>query len=379
MTYDLLLSGGHVIDPASGRDGPADIAFAGGRVALVADRIDPAGAREHHRVAGRYVVPGLIDLHTHVYPGATPLGVDPDLLLRRSGMTTAVDTGSAGAGNIRGLFELIDDRVTTRVLAFVNIGYAGIIGGLRDCPMPEAEDLRLLNVAACAAAVRRWAPRAVGVKVRVGRSSTGILGAMPLHMAIRASEEAGDVPVMAHIGAEMPPRLEEILDPLRRGDILTHCCTPKGNSLLDHEGRLRDCAAAAKARGVVFDVGHGTGSFGFDTARRMMELGCVPDVISSDVHGGCIDGPVFDVLVTMSKFLCLGMPLAEVIRRVTVAPAAAIRRPELGTLLPGAPGEAAVLELRRGPTAYRDSIGATLQGDQALVCAGVVVGGRLLS
>jgi len=173
-----------------------------------------------------------------------------------------------------------------------------------------------------------------------------------------------------------PPRLEDILDPLRPGDIVTHCCTPKTNRPITSKGQLRDCMIAAPARGVIMDVGHGAGSFGFDIGRVMLELGFAPDVISSDVHLFSVDGPAFDVLVTMSKFLCLVLPLVDVIRAATAAPAAAMRRPELGTLAPGAIGDAVLLEIRRGPVVYRDAVGGELRDDRRLVPRGIVVAGK---
>ncbi len=378
--HDLLLTDAHLLDPGTGLDLKGGIAFSEGGVSVIGPHLDPASARETRSVGGAFVVPGLIDLHAHVYRDATPLSVDADLLLRRSGTTTSVDPGSAGAGNIKGLFTLVAPATTARILAFVNIGHAGIMAAGRACEMPEAEDLRLLNVDACARAVQRHAPGTVGVKVRVGRSSTGILGSAPLHMAIRAAELAGGrdrfVPVMVHIGAEMPPSIEEILAPLRPGDILTHCCTPKGNALIAPDGRLRDAAREAKARGVVFDIAHGQGSFGFDMARRMLELELIPDVISSDVHTGCVDGPAHDVLVTMSKMMALGLSLPEVVRRATATPAAAIGRPDLGRLVHGGVGDATVLALRDGPVTFVDSIGHRLHAERQLTVLGAVVGGR---
>ncbi len=374
MSYDLVLKGGHVIDPANERDGVADVAFRDGRVAAVGANLGEGA--ETRSAAGLYVVPGLIDLHAHVYWGGTKSGVDADVVARRSGMTTAIDAGSAGAGNLRGLVELVGPRTAVRILSFVNLSFAGLFAESQPCGFGEAEDIRLLNLPSLVAALKMFPEETVGIKIRVGRSSTGTLGAMPLHMAIRASEQAGCCPVMAHVGAEMPPRLEDIVDPLRKGDILTHCCTPKMNKPIMPDGSLRECMTEARRRGVIMDVGHGAGSFGFAVAARMLELGFPPDVISSDVHNGSLDGPAYDVLVSMSKYLCLGLPLAAVVKAATAAPAAAIRRPELGHLGAGAVGDAAVLELRRGPVTYRDSIGTEMKADQRLVPRGIVVGGR---
>ncbi len=376
MSYDLLLKGGHVIDPATRRDGIADVAFKDGKVAAVADRISEADAKAVRSAEGFHVVPGLIDLHAHVYVGGTTYGVDPDKLGHASGMTTAVDAGSAGAANIRGLVDHQQRLTDVRILAFVNLAYPGIYGDLRVAHVPEAEDLRLLNVPHVVKTLKAWPDSVVGIKIRVGRSSTAALGAMPLHLAITASEQAGNAPVMAHIGADMPPRLEEIIDPLRKGDIVTHCYTPKMNKPLTTKGQLRDCMVAGRERGVIMDVGHGAGSFGFDICRAMLELGFTPDVISSDVHLYSADGPAYDVLVTMSKFLCLGLPLADVIRAATSAPAAAMRRTDIGTLAPGAAGDAVLLEIKKGPVVYVDAIGGEMKADRRLVPRGVVLHGK---
>jgi dihydroorotase len=376
MTYDLLLKGGHVIDPASGRDGAADVAFKDGKVAAVAERISDGEAQETRSAAGFYVVPGLIDLHTHVYWGGTIYGVDADKLGHASGMTTAVDAGSAGAGNFRGLVDLQQSRTDVRLLAFVNLSYPGIFGDLRAINFGEAEDIRLLNVPHVVKALKAWPDKAVGIKIRVGRSTTGALGAMPLHLAVNASEQAGGAPIMVHIGADMPPRIEEIVDPLRQGDIVTHCYTPKMNKPLDSKGKLRDCMVAGRERGVIMDVGHGAGSFGFDICRAMLEMGFTPDVISSDVHLYSADGPAYDVLVTMSKFLCLGLPLVDVIRAATAAPAAAMRRGDIGSLKVGSAGDAALLEIKKGPVTYVDAIGGEMKADQRLVPRGIVLGGK---
>ena len=376
MSYDLLLKGGHVIDPAAGRDGIADVAFKDGKVAAVAERISEAEAREVRSAQGLHVVPGLIDLHAHVYVGGTTYSVDPDKLGHASGMTTAVDAGSAGAANIRGLVDHQQRLTDVRILAFVNLAYPGLYGDLRAVYIAEAADLHLLNVPHVVKTLKTWPDSVVGIKIRIGRSSTGALGAMPLHLAIAASEQAGNAPVMAHIGADMPPRLEEILDPLRKGDIVTHCYTPKMNKPLTTKGQLRDCMVAGRERGVIMDVGHGAGSFGFDICRAMLDLGFTPDVISSDVHLYSADGPAYDVLVTMSKFLCLGLPLADVIRAATAAPAAAMRRTDIGTLKVGAAGDAVLLEIKKGPVVYVDAIGGEMKADKRLVPRGVVLHGK---
>ena len=379
--HDLLLTNAQLLDPGSGLDQRGDIAFAGGKVAAIGAGLDRGKAKAVRDVGGAYVVPGLIDMHTHVYRDGVALSVDAELLLRRSGTTTALDVGSAGAGNIAGLFSLVQPTTSCRLLGLVNIGHGGIFETWPGCHMPEVEDYRLLNVKACAAAVRKHRPHTVGVKVRIGRSSSGTAGAEPLHMAIRAAEMAADaetpfVPVMVHVGGELPPTLEEILDPLRPGDILTHCCSPKDNSVIAPNGKARESALRAKERGVIFDVGHGMGSFGFDTCAAMMQQGLTPDVISSDVHVGCVDGPAYDVLVTMSKFLHLGMSFPEIVRRATATAAKAMGWPQLGVLQEGGIGDATVLSIVDQRVRLTDSIGAIRTADRHLVCRGSVAGGK---
>lgn len=374
MPFDLVLTGGHVIDPAQGLDGPADVAFSDGRVAAVGPGLDLQGAGDIRSAEGCYVVPGLIDLHTHVYHHGTAISVDAERVARASGSTTCVDTGSAGAGNMAGFRHHVIERSPVRIFAYVNLAYPGIFQGSGGMRLPEAENLDYLSIPHCVAGVRAHREHVVGIKIRVGLSTTGRLGAMPLHLAIRAAEIA-DVPVMVHVGAAPPPRLEEIVDPLRAGDIVTHCYTPKVNSPLTTGGKVRDTYLAARERGVVFDVGHGAGSFGFDMARQMIDQGFWPDVISSDVHVDCIDGPAHDVLVTMSKFLCLGMPLVDVIRAATATPARVMNHPELGTLAPGSAGDATLLVIDRGSFRYVDSIGDVMTGEQRLRQRGIVLRG----
>lgn len=183
------------------------------------------------------------------------------------------------------------------------------------------------------------------------------------------------MPVMAHID-HPPPSYEEVVERLRPGDILTHCFRPFPNSPLGGQGRIRDAVVAARRRGVLFDVAHGAGSFAFKTARGMLANGFEPDTISSDIHVGCIDGPAFDQVTTLSKFLCLGMPLDRVIASSTINAAMALQRPELGTLKPGAVGDATILKLSPGRFDYVDTVDEHLEGDQRLTSEGVVVGGR---
>jgi dihydroorotase len=373
--YDIVLSNGRVVDPGQGVDAVTDVAFADGKVAALGQGLAARGAREVHDVAGKLVVPGLIDIHAHVYWGATYLGVEAERVARRSGTTTFIDAGTAGAGTFRGFREHVIERSALRIIAFLNISHAGIFGYGPGFMVGETAELRLLNAPACVKVAREHADLICGVKVRLGSNVSELVGIGALDVALEAAEEL-DLPVMVHIGPP-PPRRKDILDRLRPGDILTHCCRMFPNAAVDRSRDIRREVQDARDRGVIFDVGHGRGSFDFDVARAMVDAGFVPDVLSSDVHVQSIDGPAFDVLVTMSKFLSLGVPLPEVVRAATVASAAAVRRPDLGTLKPGAPGDAVVLEHAHGNFDYRDSLGQLVSGDQRLSPELMVVGGAI--
>jgi dihydroorotase len=373
--YDLVLKGGRVVDPAQGIDSICDIAFSDGGVAAIDAGIDPSSAADTRMVDGLIVTPGLIDLHTHVYWGATSLGVRPEAVARRSGSTTLVDAGSAGAGNFAGLKEFMIEPAAVRILAYLNISFAGIFGSKQGDLVGECADLRLLDVAECVAAVQANRDLVVGIKVRLGRMAGGSSGLIPLDLALEVAEEL-DLPVMTHIDIP-PPKRRDVLEKLRPGDILTHCFRPFPNSPVTKSGRMLPEMVAARERGVIFDVGHGVGSFSFAMARASLEQGYAPDVISSDVHVFSYDGPAFDVAVTMSKYLCLGMPFDDVVRAATAKPAEVMGRPELGSLALGSVGDAVAFRLEEGQFDYYDAVGEVLVGDRRLMPEVMVVGGRI--
>ncbi|HYU13109.1 MAG TPA: amidohydrolase/deacetylase family metallohydrolase [Stellaceae bacterium] len=370
---DLLLRGGRIIDPANGRDEVADIAFADGKVAAVGHDL-PRDAVATVNARGLIVVPGLVDLHTHVYWGGTSLGVDAALVAQRSGTTTFVDAGSSGPGNFLGFRHHVIEPSPLRILPFLNVSFPGIFAFSSTVMVGEAADLRLIDPRECVRVINAHRDLIVGVKVRVGRGAGGASGVAPLDMALEVAEEVG-LPVMAHLDHPPPSRLE-VLSRLRRGDVITHCFRPFPNAPVRPDGAVREEVLEARRRGVVFDIGHGGGSFGFRTAERMLEAGFLPDVISSDVHTLSIDGPAFDQLVTMSKFLVLGVELGEVVRAGTQAPAAALGRADLGHLAVGATGDASLLELVEGEFDYRDVLEELRRGDRRLTARGLVVGGR---
>jgi len=370
---ELVLRGGRVIDPASGRDETADVAFGDGKVTGVGPDLASSGA-EIVDARGLLVVPGLIDLHTHVYWGGTSLGVDAAEVARQSGTTTFVDAGSAGPGNFHGFRRHVIEPSPLRIIPFLNISFPGIFAFGASVMVGECADLRLLDLRECVRVIKANRGLIAGVKVRVGRNAGEASGAAPLDMALEVAEESG-LPVMAHLDNPPPSRLE-VLSRLRRGDILTHCFRPFPNAPVEGRGRVREEVLAARQHGVIFDIGHGSGSFGFRTAEAMLAAGFFPDVISSDVHSLSINGPAFDQLVTMSKFLSLGMELVEVIRASSAGPAAVLGRADIGRLEIGAAGDATLLELAEGEFDYRDVLGETRSGRWRLKARGLVVAGR---
>jgi dihydroorotase len=374
MDFELILTGGRVIDPSQNLDAVADIAFAGGKVARVAPAIAPTPGAELRNVAGHIVTPGLIDLHTHVYVHGTSLGIDADEFCRSSGVTTAVDTGSAGPGNFMGFRKHVIERSQARILAYLHVSHAGIYGFSERVMVGESEEMRLMNPIDAVAVADANRDVIVGIKVRVGRHASGTSGTAPLDIALQVAEEVG-MPLMAHID-HPPPSYEEVVERLRPGDVLTHAFRPFPNAPVTPQGRVKQVVLAARERGVLFDIGHGKGSFAFRTARAMLANGFMPDTISSDVHALCIAGPAFDQVTTLSKFLCLGVPLPEVIRASTVNAAMALKRPELGSLRPGSPGDATILSVQEGRFDYVDVVGEHLEGDRRIVADAVVLGGR---
>ncbi len=373
MDFDLILRHGRVIDPATGHDAVADIAFADGKVAAIGSL---AGrARTERDVSGAIVMPGMIDFHTHVYWGGTSISIDADQLARRCGTTTWLDVGSAGPGNFPGFRKHVIERSETRILAYLHVSHAGIFAFSPQIMVGESQDMRLMDPETCVRIAEENPDLVRGIKVRIGANTSGVNGIAPLYYAIETAERVG-LPVMCHIDRP-PPRYVDVLEILRPGDTLTHCFKPFPNAPIHADGRIKEACWAARERGVIFDIGHGKGSFDFNVARAMLEGGFAPDVISSDVHVLCIDGPAYDNMETMSKFLVLGMPLVDIVRAVTATPANLLKRPDLADLSVGSTGDATIMSIEEGEYVFTDVLGQTLPGRQRFALDSLVVGGKL--
>lgn len=370
MSYDLLLAGGDVIDVGGGHVGRYDVAVRGGRIAAVAPALPRDRAREVVDVSGKLVTPGLVDLHTHVHPGATYWGIDPDPVAWYSGVTTWVDAGSAGAYTIDSL-RAAARSFRVRVAALLNISAVGLTA--RD---GENRELANCDVDLAADTVAANRDLIVGIKVRMDAKTVGGNGLEPLRRAL-AVADAGDVPVMVHIGVA-PPTVDEVLALLRPGDIVTHCASGLAGGMTGPDG-IAPAVVEAHASGVLFDIGHGSGGFAFDVLESQLKAGVVPYTISSDLHARCLYGPVFDLPTTMAKLLALGLSLEEVIAAATVHPAHALRLPDgTGTLAVGAAADLAVFTVEEGDFELVDAHRQLRRADRRLVNEVTYVGGRPL-
>src|SRR4030081_3195001 len=248
MSSDLILRGGRVIDPSQKLDAVTDVAFARGKVAQIGSGLKAGASTDVRDVSGSIVTPGLIDLHTHVYWGGTSLGIDAEEFSRTSGVTTAIDTGSAGPGNFAGFRKHVIERSDVRILAYLHVSFAGIFGFSKTIMVGESEEMRLMAPIEAVQVADANRDVIVGIKVRVGRGSSGIHGAAPLDIALQAANEVG-MPLMCHIDFP-PPSYEEVVQKLRTGDVLTHAFRPFPNAPCDHQGKVKDVVLDARARGV---------------------------------------------------------------------------------------------------------------------------------
>jgi dihydroorotase len=358
--FDLLIKGGDVVDPSQSLRGKRDIGIRYGLIEAVESEIPAARAQRVLDAGGKLVTPGLIDLHSHVFPYGSGGGIPADELIPYACMTTCVSAGDAGANNFAAFRRYIVAQTRTRLYAFVHISSIG----LASFPVTELPTIDYADVDLAAKTVAANADMVLGIKVRMSEAVISKLGIEPLRRAISACESAGTGgKVMVHIGGvETRELMSVILDTMRPGDVLTHCytgaTTPAGafNNIVQ-DGRLIPAALAAKKRGVMFDVGHGGASFDYTVAEAAIAQGCPPDTISSDIHVVSGNTPGMPYLPwVMSKFIGLGFPLDQVIAMATVNPAKVIGRiPKLGTLQIGAPGDVAIMELVEGAVSFVDT------------------------
>jgi dihydroorotase len=348
MTFDLLIKNGHLIDPAAGRNGAFDVAIVGDRIASVDHAIPAESAARVIDASGQIVTPGLVDLHTHVYHSVTYWGVSPDPLAAASGVTTWLDAGSAGAYNALGLLDFVIHPAKARLYALLNISAIGLTA-----PTWELANLNYCDVDLCCRLIDLHRDRLLGVKARMDANTTLGQGVEPLRRARQAADRCLS-PLMVHI-AGGPPTLSEVLPFLRTGDILTHCFTDQSMRIIDDRGRLLDEVKAAWEAGVIMDVGHGAGSFSFETSEALIQAGYRPDVISSDIHQLSVHGPLFDLPTCMSKFLALGMNLEDVIHATTARPAQVMGlAKEIGSLGVGMLADIALFTLERSNFPFYD-------------------------
>ena len=376
MSYDIVIRSGEVIDPSQGLRKVCDVAVTGDRIAAVEESIDPTGVHQVIDARGQLVVPGLIDLHVHVYPHA-PLGLDPDPLCPAGGVTTLLDAGTAGSYNFDAFRRETIDRARTQIFSLVNLSCIGLIAA----NLGELMDRRYADPDGVIETIGRHSDVAVGVKIRAGAHiiGDGAQGWANLRDAIKAARESGTW-LMVHIG-ESPFSISELADALSPGDCITHCFKAGSTRVTDDDGKIFDSIRAAAANGIRFDVGHGFGSFHWDIVQDALSDGFEPTTISTDLHMKNIHGPVYDMPTTMSKFLMLGTPIERVIEMSTTTPAKVLNQEgELGTLKVGSVADIAVLEQRSGRFVFTDSyrqqrIGETLLAASATVRRGEIVPG----
>ncbi|MDQ3258392.1 MAG: amidohydrolase/deacetylase family metallohydrolase [Acidobacteriota bacterium] len=372
--YDLLLKNGHVIDPKSRISERRDIAITGGKIAAVERSIDASTAIKVVDVSGLYVTPGLVDIHVHVYAGTGmkaytgDLSVYPDGFSFRSCVTTMADAGSSGWHNFEDFKQRVIDRAKTRVFAFVNIVGQGMGGGAVE------QDINDMNAQRAAEIAKKYPGVVVGIKT----AHFAKPGWEAVDRAIEAGQLA-NVPVMVDFGEFRPerPHQDLILKKMRPGDIYTHTYLNRV-PMLDDAGRVRSYLFEGRKRGVIFDVGHGGGSFVFRYAVPAMKQGFAPDSISTDLHIGSMNAGMKDMTNVMSKFLNLGMPLDDVILKSTWNPAREIRRETYGHLSVGAPADVAILRLETGDFGFVDVDKARLQGRQRLGCEMTILDGNVV-
>ena len=370
--YDLLIENGRVIDPGQGLDGVANVAIANGKVADVGSEVD-GGATKVIDAGGLIVTPGLIDMHMHAYWGVCCYGLEPDAINIARGVTTALDCGSSGARTFPHFRRTVMERAETRLYALLNISAMGIISPA----IGELYDMRWARVQDAGEMGIENRDLVLGVKVRLSHHTVFMADKIDaLKRAIAAAEMFGGF-VMVHVGDIETP-LETLTRHLRRGDVVTHAFRQWGGVVSADRTVVDEIRDAQQKEGIVFDVGHGGGSCSFDTIETALSQGFYPDTISSDVSTLSVEGPVFDLVTTMSKFLHFGISLPEVVRLTTQAPAAKMGLgDDLGSLKPGAAADVSILDVQDGDYTFMDAERETISARRKIEHVTTIKSGKV--
>ena len=369
---DLLIKGGTVIDPGQNLHASLDVAVKDGKILELSPDIPPARALRVVSAKNKIVTPGLIDVHVHVFEGVGPTGLNADQYCLGRGVTTAVDAGSTGYADIAGFRQYVIKPSATRIYALVDIGARGTLLGL----IGNYANLDWVNAQLTARAAETNKPDVVGIKVRLSKEITG---SNDLEIFKRALEAAklSHLPLMVHVGDSYSP-LPEILRQMRKGDVLTHCFTGRPHGPLDANGKIIPEILDCRQRGILFDVGDGGPHLDLDVAEKCLQQNFLPDTIGTDLGGLSYNGPVYDLVTEVSKFLLLGLSLDQVIERVTLRPTRMFNfGTELGSLRPGTVADITILEVREGSFLFTDSTGKKRTGKQKLQSAATVRAGKL--
>src|SRR6195256_6187831 len=376
MKYDLLLTGGEVMDPGSGLRGVMDVGIAGGKIVAVAPSLPANEALRTISAKGRLVTPGLVDIHAHVFVNAHDMGGHTDHHCRASGVTTLCDAGSAGSSNFAGLRHVLDHEVRTRVRAFVNLSAIGITGTTRG---GELSHFPYADPEGCARTISENPDLVIGVKLRYGPGLVWEYSPEPVKLARKTADIAGGVPMMMHI-TDSPIPLPELLAHMKPGDIVTHCYHGRAHGIMGQEKQLiLKEVVEAQRHGIIFDCAHGRNHFSFPMIEKALDQGFLPDTISTDLTAtSATKGPVWDMMTTMSKLLHFGMKLDDIVARATAAPAKILGyEGTVGTLKPGANADIALIERRNGNVDLTDSDGNTVTAKERLITRMTVKDGRV--
>jgi dihydroorotase len=370
--FDLLIRNGTVCDPSRNLKKRADVGISGATIAAIEDSIAPNRGKEVVDASGCFVTPGLVDLHTHCYHSATGLGIEAGPVATKSGVTTWVDAGSFGVTQVPGFRKFIVEPAPVRIF-----GYVYLYPDNRNPDMDVVKYVRSF-VKRTGEAVVANKDILLGVKLQVGSNMNGRYSYDFLKIA-RELCDTYRIPLMAHISFA-PPETDQVMELMKAGDVVTHCYNRHTLGILDEAGKVRQSVREARSRGVLFDVGHGLGSFNFEAARKALADGFVADTISTDIYNLNVNGPVYDMPTTMSKMMYLGMSFDDVLLRTTSAPAKIINRvPGMGTLAPGSPADVAVLKIEDGSFPLTDSQRATVTAKQRVVATVTVCRGKKLA